>query len=79
MTNEETRELFKHSETLKKQALKLFEDKDIERVVYALLHAGTQVIKQQKDISFLEATYKALAILAHLDQCPECKDPTEGE
>ena len=78
MTNEEKKELFDNAETLKTEALKLFEGKDPNIPVYALLYAGSQLIKEQKgELSFKEASIKALSLLFHFEDCPDCIENEE--
>lgn len=78
MKDEEKKELFKHSETLKENALKLFEGQGYIHTVFGLLHAAAQIIKENKEsISYENAVMETSIILLHLGECSGCERPKE--
>lgn len=77
MTDEDKNELFKHSETLKNNALSLFEGKGDAGAVYGLVLAASKIIKEGKK-SYNEAVFGALTILMHLDECSGCEEHKEA-
>lgn len=73
MTDDEKKQLFEHSETLKNHALELFPGQDSIRVAFGLLHAASQIIKTDS-MPYKESLMRVLNILLHLEDCSGCED-----
>lgn len=78
MNKEEKENLFKHSETLKNHALELFDGQDSIHVVYGLLHAASQVLKERES-DYKDAVIRCSCILFHLENCSGCEAHKEPD
>lgn len=75
---EKNKTLLKHSATLKTHALQLFDGQESCHAIYALIHAASRIIKDEKT-NYNQAVYGALTILMHLEECTGCEEHKESE
>ena len=58
MTDEDKKEFLKHSETLKKHALELFEGENYPAIIYALVMAAASIILEDRK-NYKQSVYGA--------------------